>query len=73
MRRPDYTITIKDETVDCQRKGFVLYGQQAVLDGMMQNTCSCGEPSFSPLYNLESGDSGLSECMRDQSCQKLCY
>ena len=63
MRRPDYTMIIKDETVDCQRKGFILYGQQSVPDDTTRNTCTCGS----------SGTNGLYKCVGEQSCQALCY
>ena len=63
-------MTIKDDDVTCERKGFILYGQHAVISDDNDddtNVCSCG--SHSP-YQVEVVDSGLSECKSDQECKK---
>ena len=56
--REDYTMTIKDEDVHCQQKGFILYVQHESLskDNEDNNSCDC-------QYSVK-----LRRCMVDQSC-----
>ena len=68
--RPDYTMTIKDDDVICERKGFILYGQHDVDDNDDDNVCRSGTPS---PYHVEVVDSGLNECKSEQQCAKLCW
>ena len=65
-------MTIKDDDVKCERKGFILYGQHSVTSDDNDddtNVCVCG--AHSP-YQVEVEDSGLNECKSDQECKKLC-
>ena len=70
--RPDYTMTIRDDDVTCERKGFILYRQNAVIgddNDDDNNVCGCGSP---PPYQVEVVDSVLNECKSKQECAKLC-
>ena len=65
-------MTIKDDDVTCERKGFTLYGQHSVTsDDNDDDTNACGCGTYSP-YQVEVVDSGLNECKSDQECKKLC-
>ena len=65
-------MTIKDDDVTCERKGFSLYGQHTVIsDDSDDDTNVCGCGAHSP-YQVEVVDSGLNECKSDQECKKLC-
>ena len=65
-------MTIKDDDVTCERKGFTLYGKHPVMSDDNDddnNACGCG--AHLP-YQVEVLDSGFNECKFDQECQKLC-
>ena len=71
--RPDYTMTIRDDDVTCERKGFILYGHHAVIsDDNDDDTNVCGCGTYSP-YQVEVVDSGLNKCKSEQACAKLCH
>ena len=66
-------MTIKDNDVTCERKGFLLYGQHAVIsDDNDNNACGCRDKSDFSLLQVEVVDSGLNECKSKQECKKLC-
>ena len=66
-------MTIKDDDVRCERKGFTLYGHHAVIsDDNDDDTNVCGCGARSP-YQVEVVDSGLNECKLEQACAKLCH
>ena len=60
--RVDYTMTIKDEDIQCQQKGYILHAQhEALNDDEDDNSCDCQDSMY------------LKQCMADQSCGELCY
>ena len=66
-------MTIKDDDVTCERKGFIPYRLFAVINDendINNNVCGCG---INPPYQVYVVDSGLNECKSEQECAKLCY
>ena len=75
--RPDYRMMIKGDDVPCEQKGFLVYGQHAVINDdndTDNNVCGCGNRSNYSLLQVEAVDSesGLNECKVTQQCKKLC-
>ena len=70
----DFTLDVRDDSLTCERKGFILYGQPVVPDDLVENQ-SVPERNGTWFSNIqaESFGSEFSECMFEQNCEKLCY
>ena len=70
----DFTLDVKDDSMTCKEKGFILHGQPIVPDDAVENPYPPGINGtwFSNIQAEHSG-SGFSECVFEQICEKLCY
>ena len=61
--RVDYTMTIKEEDIQCQQNGYILHVQHESLSDEEEddNSCDCQDSMY------------LKQCMIDQSCGGLCF
>ena len=70
----DFILDVKDDSMQCEEERFILYGQPTVPDDPVENLNPLGRKGtwFSNIQTENSG-SGISECVFEQHCEKLCY